>query len=445
MKLKMKTVFLTSMALIAGTMGVNAAPQRIIDTSACETVYTNYYFFLDANTTDYFKNGTSGVYHSTIGEFNNNTYRISNFDANNVGYGSVDISRSSSTSRDGITSMSLNDYYTWFDRVSNASNGVYTSGNSNYIGHQGWYSIDANGNRVYRNDGLSLSGTSKQAKINASLNANVKLTLENRIDSKVINPFDIRIDRSYYGSLTNAPVAVGNHDWYLQPAIFYIQYCEPKREEPEVEKYTVTYHGNGSGVTNVPSSQSNEVGSCIRIGSAPSRNGYKFVGWSTKSTAVDMAWMPGDSYCGTKGDLDLYAIWEKIQDVPVDTYYTIRYDANTTDRVTGMPSAFTQNSNYDTFISTNIPSRDGYEFVGWNPDRTATTENTDYRGGSTYSDRKDLTLYAIWKKVGGNDTPNLPSNPATGITDYLLPFGGVVSASGLGLGLLKKKKGFKQF
>ncbi|HBA37815.1 MAG TPA: hypothetical protein DCY94_03750, partial [Firmicutes bacterium] len=131
-------------------------------------------------------------------------------------------------------------------------------------------------------------------------------------------------------------------------------------------------------------------------------------------------------------------------ETPVETYYYIKYMANGSN-VTNLPGELTQNTKYDANISTVEPKRPGYTFLGWSPDYRDTTGNPHYAPGSLYQDRKDLILYAIWKKDAEPSTPVLPDNPSTGITDYLLPFGGVVSASGVGLGILKKRKNFKQF
>ncbi len=448
MKRNLKAILATLLAVVVGIGGVDAAAQKNIDKNRCDTVYTNYYFFLDANDESYFAKGLSNVHHSTIAKYSNNSYLTDKFNTSNIGYGQVDINRSTTTSRDGISSMSLDDYFTYYLRAIANSNGTYKTGNKNFIVAHTWYAINPDNTTTHKVEGYNLNGFSKSQLIGASLNATATLTVQSAITPNQINPFEIRVDRHYYGSLTGAPLAKGNSNIYLNPQIYYIQYCEDKKEEP-VREYTIAYYGNGTN-TNVPKDETITDGECTKISTkTPRRTGYEFLGWSTNRNATkpDRDYDPGDQYCGEEGSIDLYAVWKKIEDEPTPapevTYYYIYYRTNTNDTVTGMPDTGKQDTNYDIYISTNRPVRAGYTFLGWSTDPNATVADPNYNGGILYQDRKDLVLYAVWQK---NNTPSpLPSNPQTGITDYLLPFGGVISASGAGLGLLKKKKSFKQF
>lgn len=439
MKMKMRVMLIAALTLLGGVTRVDAIQKQKIDASACDTVYTNYYFFLDAKQESYFDRNLSSLYRSTIGVFDNR-YLISNFDSENIGYGQVEVSRTSTTSSDGITSMSLNDYYNHYLKMISYSNKTYSKGNNLYSYHGNWFSINADGTHTLQTGGLDLANYSKQVLMNASLNANVDFTLLSNISSNA-GSTNIRIDRNYRGSLTYQPLNYGASNWYLQPAIFYVQYCSTKEE---TEEYSIKYYGNGSNVTNLPKAQYEEIGSCVRISEGPEREGYEFLGWSINSdaTKADPDYAPGEKYCGNKGDRKLYAIWKEVDEE--DTYYTITYKSNTTDEVKNLPEEKKQNANYDTFISTLEPKRNGYEFIGWSTEEGATVADSAYASGKKYTDRKDITLYAVWKKVSTQD-PVLPSNPETGVSDYLLPFSGVIGASGLGLGILKKKKSFKQF
>ncbi len=71
--------------------------------------------------------------------------------------------------------------------------------------------------------------------------------------------------------------------------------------------YTITYHKN-DGTSDVRTSDNSKV-----IGENPfTREGYKFVGWSTDkdATKADSNYEPGDTY-DKKANLDLYAVWVK--------------------------------------------------------------------------------------------------------------------------------------
>ena len=87
--------------------------------------------------------------------------------------------------------------------------------------------------------------------------------------------------------------------------------------------------------------------------------------------------------------------------------YTISYNSNTSDNVTNMPS--TQSSSTmatNIVLSSNIPVRDGYDFMGWcavAPDTTTpeTCTGTTFQPGGDFGiDQTTLnntTLYAMWK------------------------------------------------
>lgn len=426
-------------AISIGSADAQTASRKI-DTSTCETVYTNYYFFLEANTTGYFNNRPlSSITTNNIAGHNNNSYMINNFDKNNIGYGQVELSSTSKTSSDGITSMSLNDYYTYYLRAVNA-NGAFSEGTKTVIASHDWYSVDNYGNKTLQSGGLGVGGASRIDLINASLNANSTMTRLSIVDPANPNPLDIRIDRTYTGYLTGMPVKIGSYDWYFQPAVYYVQYCSPVRNNISNE-FTIEYDGNGSNVSNVPSTQYGYNNECLRISNVtPTREGYRFLGWSTdaSATTANSKYSAGREYCEGKSII-LHAIWEKIS--PIGNYYHVYYKSNTTDAVSNMPGDVTVNDTNDIYIANNIPVRNGYTFLGWSTDANSPVANTAYNGGTLYTDRKDITLYAIWQKK----TEVLPPNPQTGIEDYLLPFGGIVSAAGLTLNVLKKKKGFKQF
>ena len=87
---------------------------------------------------------------------------------------------------------------------------------------------------------------------------------------------------------------------------------------------------------------------------------------------------------------------QTLKGAEVSTTYTVTYNANTTDTVTGMP---TENGvkqyNVDMALSDAQPTRTGYTFKGW-----STTEGADNSEGkvTTYTENADETLYAIWEQ-----------------------------------------------
>ena len=84
--------------------------------------------------------------------------------------------------------------------------------------------------------------------------------------------------------------------------------------------------------------------------------------------------------------MTLYAVWKEKE-------YAIKFDANG-----GYNPPSIQKKIYGKTItlSSDKPTRTGYEFLGWSTDKYS--ENVDYNSGDTYKKEEDVTLYAVWKK-----------------------------------------------
>ena len=87
---------------------------------------------------------------------------------------------------------------------------------------------------------------------------------------------------------------------------------------------------------------------------------------------------------------------------------TLTYDANCEDYAGTVPTSETTNKGeYVTLKKLNDP-RDGYEFLGWNADKTATVVS-DYAGDEIQV-TEDTTLYAVWEPRA-NGVSTLPEAP----------------------------------
>lgn len=112
--------------------------------------------------------------------------------------------------------------------------------------------------------------------------------------------------------------------------------------------------------------------------------------------------------------------WQYLENPPIqfnitrdtsEKTYTLNYYKNTTDTVTNMPEPNPQteksNTGLVTFtVSSAIPAREGYNFLGWNGKPDA-TEPTVMPGNTVQTPREITNLYAVWEK---NDSP-VPDNP----------------------------------
>lgn len=74
--------------------------------------------------------------------------------------------------------------------------------------------------------------------------------------------------------------------------------------------------------------------------------------------------------------------------------HTVRYDAN---GGTGAPGNQTKTWGYVLTLSTQVPTRTGYTFLGWATSRTAVT--AQYQPGGSYGTDADVTLYAVWSRI----------------------------------------------
>ena len=76
--------------------------------------------------------------------------------------------------------------------------------------------------------------------------------------------------------------------------------------------------------------------------------------------------------------------------------YTVSYDAN---GGTGAPESQTKVEDVALKLSEVTPVREGFLFIGWAKSATATSPN--YQPGDTFTENKDMILYAVWAPSKG--------------------------------------------
>lgn len=72
--------------------------------------------------------------------------------------------------------------------------------------------------------------------------------------------------------------------------------------------------------------------------------------------------------------------------------FTVSYDAN---GGTGAPSSQTKYYGTALTLSSTIPTKSGYKFLGWGT--SSTTTSVSYSAGDSYTSNSSVTLYAIWE------------------------------------------------
>ena len=181
----------------------------------------------------------------------------------------------------------------------------------------------------------------------------------------------------------------------------------------QAREYIVSYDANGGETA--PMAQKKIHGTALTLTSdLPTRTGWTFASWNTRSDGSGTSYMPGGSYT-TEADVTLYAIWN-------DRTVTLTYNAN---GGTGAPPALTVSAGTTVTVSYETPHLTGSTFVRWNT--RSDGSGASYMPGDTLVLNDSLTLFAIWKthKVtliyetfGADNTPD-PVTVAEGDTVVL--------------------------
>lgn len=177
---------------------------------------------------------------------------------------------------------------------------------------------------------------------------------------------------------------------------------------PARPSYNVYYFANGG--SGAPADQTKWYDESLTLSaSKPTRSNYVFRRWNTSTADTGTAYNPSASYTAN-AELSLYAIWNPI----------IRYEANGSG-VGSMPSAQTKTYGVAISLSSNVPTRSGYQFDGWYANSSGT--GTKYTPGQSYTSNDAITLYAKWLKVP--DAPRI-----TSLTTVRCDSGGTQSDTG---------------
>ena len=181
-------------------------------------------------------------------------------------------------------------------------------------------------------------------------------------------------------------------------------------------------------VTDMPAAQTKTQEIDVTLSSmTPKRNGYIFAGWSTSANG-SVEYKPGSRFTkdidSNGASITLYAVWTPWK-------HTIHYNSNIptnaptgTTTVSNMPGDQTKTFDEKLMISSNKPTRKGYNFAGWS---TSANGNVVYQPGAEYKNDQNggtVTLYAKWtawkhtvtydKNVPANskktDVKNMPGN-----------------------------------
>lgn len=154
--------------------------------------------------------------------------------------------------------------------------------------------------------------------------------------------------------------------------------------------YTVSYDANGG--QDAPEAQTKYRNQDLTLSSEePTRNCYTFLGWSKSSTATVAEYKPGGIYANNS-EVTLYAVWKA-------STYEISYNAN---GGTGAPEPQTKIANQTLVLSSTVPTRDGYTFIGWATNGVQMETKAAYAAGGNYTENLPQTFYAMWSNNAKN-------------------------------------------
>ena len=164
--------------------------------------------------------------------------------------------------------------------------------------------------------------------------------------------------------------------------------------------YTISYNANGG--SGAPTAQTKTYGTDLTLTtSKPTRSGYTFNGWNTKSDGSGTNYSAGGKFT-TNANTTLYAKWKQ-------STYILRYNDSGGSGCSTETKTITPGNNLGKLCT---PSRSGYwYFEGWYYNGTKYTEYTKY------NDNSDLTLTAHWyyNEPEPEPEPDLPCTVTTGL------------------------------
>ena len=172
---------------------------------------------------------------------------------------------------------------------------------------------------------------------------------------------------------------------------FKINVKTEQKEQDSNQSYKLVYDLDGG--TGSIADSTFKVGDKVTITSVvPTKEGYNFLGWSTKKNASSASYKAGDSVTlndAYDGSVRLYAVWQ-------GKTYTVKYDSNGGN---GTISDSSYKLGESKKLTKNTFTKEGFTFIGWNTNKDANVAlYTDEQVVSDLGQTGEtVTLYAIWK------------------------------------------------
>ena len=157
-----------------------------------------------------------------------------------------------------------------------------------------------------------------------------------------------------------------------------------------VKDWTMTFDPNGGemvGATTYGINTNESYADVMSELPLATKAGYTLTGWYCEKYGYTLSL--ADIYTVSE-DTTFVAVWQ------VSTC-TVSFDANGGE---GAPGAFTVTANETVTLSSAVPARSGYVFLGWA--ESATASEATVKAGASYTPAGDVTLYAVWQDSAGH-------------------------------------------
>ncbi|XID93408.1 InlB B-repeat-containing protein [Paenibacillaceae bacterium WGS1546] len=188
-----------------------------------------------------------------------------------------------------------------------------------------------------------------------------------------------------------------------------------------VNRYQVSYNGNGHTGGQPPAASSHDYGSGVAVqGNAGSlvKTGHTFAGWNTAADGSGTSYAPEETLSLGASDVTLFAQW-------TINRYLVSYDGNGSDGGS-VPAEHLHDYGSAVTVQGNAGnlSKTGHAFADWNTKQDGS--GTRYAATNVFTmGAEDVTLYAQW--TANRYTVSFESNGGTEVDDQSVVYGHAIT------------------
>ena len=274
-------------------------------------------------------------------------------------------------------------------------------------------------------------GVTSSAIPNGTAGVNWDLKDFEKVEEKVGDTTTYTYTKRYTVTIDPTQIQVNDGDYYPLNGRTFLTVKDSNGQDVQIDfpipagkvtlpkyTYTLTYDANGG--SGAPDNQevkdTTETSNTFTVSDQePTREGYKFLGWATSSSATEATIKAGDEVIVTKDvpNKTIYAVWQQNKYT-----YTLTYDAN---GGSGAPDKqevkdTTETSNTFT-VSNQEPTREGYKFLGWSYSNAEDAAVNVDETVTVTKDEPSKTIYAVWQQNKYTYTLTYDANGGSGAPD----------------------------